>query len=92
MSHAGNLDLVLGAYTGFFYLFVNTMLPEFAQRTGSANPLEMDSPLVADLPSGTRVVVEKRATSRTGVERCRVSSGKSEGWLSAKVLAPADGA
>ena len=54
--------------------------------------VEMDSPLVADLPSGTRVVVEERATSRTGVERCRVSSGKSEGWLSAKVLAPADGA
>ena len=40
MSHAGNLDLVLGAYTGFFYLFVNTMLPEFAQRTGSANPFD----------------------------------------------------
>ena len=54
--------------------------------------VEMDSPVVADLPSGTRVVVEERATSRIGVERCRVSSGKSEGWLSAKVLAPADGA
>lgn len=54
--------------------------------------VEMDSPLVADLIPGTRVVVEERATSRTGVARCRVSSGKSEGWLSAKVLAPADGA
>ena len=48
--------------------------------------VELDSPLVADLPSGTIVTVRERATTRDGAERCCVISGDTIGWLSAKLL------
>ena len=51
--------------------------------------VELDSPLVADLPSGTIVTVRERATTRDGAERCCVISGDTIGWLSDKLLVAA---
>ena len=48
----------------------------------------MDSPFVGDLPEGARVVVEQRAASSGGVDRCCVIAGDKMGWLSEKLLAP----
>jgi len=53
--------------------------------------VEMDSPPVVDLPRGARVVVHERGVARTGAARCRVVAGEAQGWLSEKILAPADG-
>ena len=53
--------------------------------------VEMTSPLVGDLPRGSHVVVYERGVTRTGAARCRVVAGDAQGWLSEKVLAPADG-
>ena len=48
----------------------------------------MDSPFVGDLPEGARVVVEQRAASSGGVDRCCVIAGDKMGWLSEKLLTP----
>lgn len=53
--------------------------------------VEMNSPLVGDLPRGSLVVVHERGVTSTGAARCRVVAGEAQGWLSEKVLAPADG-
>ena len=53
--------------------------------------VEMTSPLVGDLPRGSLVVVHERGVTSTGAARCRVVAGEAQGWLSEKVLAPADG-
>ena len=52
--------------------------------------VELDSSLVADLPSGTCVTVRERATTRDGAERCCVISGDTIGWLSTRLLVLAD--
>ena len=53
--------------------------------------VEMDSLHVSDLPQGSHVVVHERGVTRTGAARCRVVAGEAQGWLSEKILAPADG-
>jgi len=52
--------------------------------------VELDSALVADLPSGTVVTIRERATTHDGAERCCVISGDTIGWLSAKLLVTGD--
>ena len=51
--------------------------------------VELDSTLVADLPSGTVVTIRERATTHDGAERCCVISGDTIGWLSFKLLVAA---